>query len=214
MGEKLKSSLFLPPFSAPPLQVLPQLTESQPGLLPKVHGQRLTVPELGERMPRAHLSGPFRLHPGLPPSLSGFSALPRARTSSPEPAASSSHAALMRCTEPSTLCWGFKLHDHSCLHFLPSCYYRRLASVHRRVTSTNRQSSWDDDTDHFWAQEEPKLHRAKSKWSGDHRIPDKSGPHASKKCEKDKPHNSGCKCLKLRCAQVCVGNALRGRNWG
>ncbi|XP_023494604.2 F-box and leucine-rich repeat protein 13 isoform X4 [Equus przewalskii] len=53
----------------PTLTVLPQLTKSQPGLLQKVHGQRFTVPEFRERMPQAHLFGPFRLHPDFSPRL-------------------------------------------------------------------------------------------------------------------------------------------------
>lgn len=94
--------------------------------------------------------------------VSVFSVLQQARTSSREPAASSPHVALMLCVEHRTLCWGFKLHGHSCFNFLQDCYYRRLASVHRRVTSTNRQSSLDDETDHFWEQFEGRVQISKT----------------------------------------------------
>lgn len=69
---------------------------------------------------------------------------------------------LMLCIAHSTVCWGFKLHGHSCFALLQDCCYRRLASVHRRVTPTNRQSSLDDETDYFWAQLEGRVQISKT----------------------------------------------------
>lgn len=81
------------------------------------------------------------------PSILSF--LQQARKSSGEQATSSPHVILTPCTGCSTLRRGFKLHGHSCLNLPQDHYYRLLASFHCSVTSTNRQSSLDEKTDHF-----------------------------------------------------------------
>lgn len=83
--------------------------------------------------------------------LSAFSFLQQAKKSSRERAASSPspHVILTLCTDCSTLFRGFELREHSCLNFAKDRYYRLLASLHWSVTSTKRQSSLDDEADHF-----------------------------------------------------------------
>lgn len=81
--------------------------------------------------------------------LSAFSFLRQAKKSSRERATSSPHVILTLCTDCSTLFRGFKLHGHSCLNFPQDRYYRLLASFHWSVTSTHRQSSLDEEADHF-----------------------------------------------------------------
>lgn len=81
--------------------------------------------------------------------LSAFSFLQQTGKSSGERAASSPHVKLTPCTGCSTLFRGFKLHGYSCFSFPQDRYYRLLASFHWSVTSTNRQRSLDDETDHL-----------------------------------------------------------------
>lgn len=95
MGEKLKSSLFLPPFSAPHSRYFHNLQNLSLAYCRKFTDKGLQYLNLGNgchKLIYLDLSGCTQVC--LP--VSGFSAWPRARTSSREPAASSPRAA--RCT--------------------------------------------------------------------------------------------------------------------